>query len=172
MILKNPLVFAVHATSRGFGYVLFEGPFSPYDWGTVGAKGDKNAVCLRKLERLLDQHAPATLLLEACGNDSWVRSHRIERLYKALSAVAVTRCIEVLMYTRRDIQACFSSVGARTRQEIAEAVGRHVDAFHHRTPAPRKAWQNEDGRMALFSAAALALTHFQFNASGLFDQLL
>jgi hypothetical protein len=171
MILKNPLVFAVHATSRGFGYVLFEGPFAPYDWGIVGARGDKNATCLRRLERLLDRHAPATLLLEAFGKRSSVRSHRIERLYRGLSSLAVNRSIEVLVYNHRDIQACFASVGARTRQEIAEAVGRHIAAFHHQLPSPRQAWQTSDSRMAMFSAAALVLTHYQLGASGLFDQL-
>lgn len=165
------LTFALHATSRGFAYVVFEGPFTPYDWGNVIARGNKNAVCLRKLEMMLDRFIPQTLLLEAYGKGTSLRSDRIARLYRALTAMAAGRGIEVLIYKRADIEACFSTMGARTRQEIAEAVARQIDAFGHRLPKARKPWQSEDRRMALFSAAALVLTHFQFGAARLFDDL-
>ena len=65
MIPRKPLVLAIHPTSRGFGYVVFEGPFAPYDWGTVGATGDKNAVCLRKIAMMLDRFCPETVVMEA-----------------------------------------------------------------------------------------------------------
>lgn len=169
---RTVFTFALHATSRGFGYVVFEGPFTPHDWGTVVARGDKNAVCLRKLDLMLERFMPETLLLEAFGKGSSFRSERITRLYQAAATMAVSRGIDVHVYLFRDVKACFASVGARTRQEIAEAVGRQIDAFRHRLPKARKPWQSEDRRMALFCAAALVLTHFQFGASRLFDDLL
>lgn len=169
---KTALTFALHATSRGFGYVVFEGPFTPHDWGTVVARGDKNAVCLRKLSLMLEQFAPESLLFEAFGKGTSFRSERIARLYQAAASMAASKGVSVQVYTRGDVKACFASVGARTRQEIAEAVGRHIDAFGHRLPKPRKPWQSEDRRMALFCAAALVLTHYQLGASRLFDDLL
>ena len=39
MKARKPLIFALHANARGFGYVVFDGPFAPHDWGTVIAKG-------------------------------------------------------------------------------------------------------------------------------------
>jgi hypothetical protein len=172
MTPKNALIFALHATSRGFGYVVFEGPFAPYDWGTVTARGDKNAICLHKLEKMLDRFTPETLILEAYGKDSSNRSDRIAKLYKAVENMAVNRGIEVAIYKRSDIQSCFASIGAKTRQEIAEAIARNIPAFGHQVPKARKAWQSEDRRMALFSAAALVLTHYQLGASQLFDDLM
>ena len=62
-------------------------------------------------------------------------------------------------------------MGARTRDEIAAAVVRHVDAFRHRLPRARRIWTSEDKRMALFSAAALVLTHYQLGGNGLFETL-
>lgn len=168
---KPALTFALHATSRGFGYVAFEGPFTPHDWGIVTARGDKNAICLRKLDQMLDQFMPEALLLEAFGKRSSFRSDRITRLYQAIASMAVSRGINVQVYSFNDVKACFASVGARTRQEIAEAVARHIDAFGHRMPKARKPWQSEDRRMALFSAAALVLTHYQLGASTLLDDL-
>jgi len=166
------LIFAIHATDRGFGYVAFEGPFTPYDWGIVFARGDKNAVCLRKIEIMLDRFAPETLLLEAYGKGTSLRSERIARLYRSIISVAAHRSVNVVVYSRADIKAAFKTVGASTRQEIACAVARHVDAFRHRLPKPRKPWESEDRRMALFSAGALVLTHFRLGAAGLFDDLL
>ena len=172
MIGKNPLIFAFHATSRGFGYVVFEGPFAPHDWGTVGARGDKNAICLQKIEKMLDRFMPETLLMEAYGKGSSNRSDRIARLCKAVGSMAANRGIEVAIYTRGDVQTCFAQVGAQSRQDIAEAVVRHIDAFKHRLPKVRKPWQEENRRMALFTAAALVLTHYQLGASKLFDDLM
>lgn len=171
MTPKNPLIFALHATSRGFGYVVFEGPFAPYDWGTVTARGDKNATCLRKLEKMLDRFIPETLLLEEATSVA-NRSDRIGRLYKAIGGLCISRNIDVVIYRFGDIKACFASVGARTRQEIAETVALQIDAIGHRKPKPRKPWQSEDRRMAMFCAAALVLTHYQLGASSLFDELM
>ena len=166
-----PLTMGFHATSRGFGWVAFEGPFAPFDWGVVSATGDKNAVCLRALEKLLARLEPETLALEASGRRTSVRSARIDRLSKSVVALAVDRGVDVAVYTRTDIQSCFKAFGARTRQEIAEAVARHIDAFRHQLPTTRRPWDAEDRRMALFSATALVFTHFRFGSDRLLDHL-
>ena len=168
---NTTLTFAMHATSRGFGFVVFEGPFTVHDWGTVVARGDKNAVCLRKLDAMLERYTPEALLLEASGKSSSLRSERIARLYQAVASMAVARNIDVCVYPFKDVRAAFRDVGARTRQEIAEAVARHVVALSNRVPKPRRPWDSEHRRMAVFCAAALVLTHFRFGASRLFDDL-
>jgi|SRR5579863_1066928 len=166
----TPPIFALHASSRGFGYVVFTGPWSPHDWGTVDARGDKNSVCLRKLEKLLDRFLPETLILEEARSVA-NRSDRINRLYKAIVALCRGRSIDVAIYRLGDIKFCFASVGARTRQEIAEAVARQLSAFDHRVPKPRKPWDSEARRMPMFCAAALGLTHYQLGTTSLFDDL-
>ena len=121
---------------------------------------DKNAHCLRKFEMMLDRFMPETLLLEEATSVA-NRSGRIAKLYAATASLAASRGVEVVIYKLGQIKACFASVGPTTRQEIAEAVGRHIDAFRHRLPKPRKPWQAQDRRMTMFCAAALVLTHFQ-----------
>ena len=86
-------------------------------------------------------------------------------------SLAADRGVEVAIYARGEVQACFASVGARTRREIAEAVVRHIDAFRHRLPNKRRPWEGEDRRMAIFAAAALVLTHYQLGSSRLLDSL-
>ena len=127
-------------------------------------------MCLRKLEKILDRIMPETLLLEEAKSVA-NRSARVTRLYKAIATLCQGRGIEVVVYTFGVIKTCFSSTGARTRQEIAETVARQFDAFGHRVPRPRKPWESASRRMPMFCAAALVLTHYQLGASSLFDDL-
>jgi len=174
MTVPKPRAFtlAIHPTSRGFGWIVFEGPFSPHDWGLALARGgDKNTKCLRQIEKLFSRFEPETVVLEAFGRRRSARADRIERLGRAIVALAKERGIEIAVYTRGEIKTCFASVGAVSRQEIAEAVSRHVPALHHRLPKPRRPWQSDHPRMALFCAAALVLTHHQYIASHFLEDL-
>jgi hypothetical protein len=156
MTWHKPRLFALHCSARGFGFIVFEGE-APYDWGTVTARGDKNAMVLRKLARLLERFSPEALVLEEPSDGA--RADRIVELHAAIETLCRSRNIDVYRYPLLDIQRRFSRVGARTRQEIAEAVARELDVLSPRLPNPRKPWQSEPRRMAIFSAAAVALTH-------------
>jgi len=168
---RHPLTLALYPHYRGFGWVVFEGVFAPYDWGLVSARKDKNAVCLKRLERLLRRFQPETLVLEAFERETSKRHDRVTRLCRSIQALAADRGVDVAVYTRSQVQASFANVGAVTRQEIAEAVARHVDAFRHRLPPPRRAWEADDERLCLFMAGALVLTHYAFGANQLFEDL-
>jgi len=171
------VVLAVKPTHRGFGWVAFEGPFAPYDWGIVEKRRKRQEGSLAALEKLIERLHPESLLLEAFERPQWKKTGSkkkpdgTQRVSRAMVALAADRGVDVAIYTRGDVQACFASVGARTRDEIAAAVARHVEAFRHRLPKPRKPWESEDRRMALFSAAALVLTHYQLGASRVFEDL-
>ena len=117
---------------------------------------------MQEIELPLTDVMPLSYAPQAC---------KPRRAYTAIASMASHRSIEVAIYTLGQIKTCFAKVGAVTRQDIAEAVGRHIEAFRHSMPKPRKPWQAEDRRMAMFCAAALVLTHFQLGASRLFDSL-
>jgi Holliday junction resolvasome RuvABC endonuclease subunit len=154
-------VLAFHPSARGFGWALIETPFLPIDWGLASARGDKNALCLKRLDQLLRRFKPEVLVLEAYERHLSRRGRRITLLGAAVRALADERGVEVLVYTRAEVREAFAEVKARTREEIAAAVARHLDVFRHRLPPPRRPWESEDARGALFAAAALALTHFR-----------
>lgn len=156
------LTLAIHPSSRGFGWVAFEGPFSPYDWGIVSARGpNKNATCLRRIDKLLRMLSPETLVLEAFEPEGSARQSRIVNLYRSIVALAGAQSIDVEIYRFTQVQRNFERVGARTRRDIAEAITRQTSVFSHLLPNKRRTWDHEDPRMPLFSAASLAATHFQ-----------
>jgi len=165
------VVLAVKPNHRGFGWVAFEGPFTPYDWGIVERRRRKYEGSLAALEKIIARLNPESVLLEAFERPGSKRVSRTQRVSRGMVALAADRGIDVAIYTRGDVQGCFAAVGAKTRDEIAAAVARHIDAFRHRLPKPRRAWEGGDRRLTLFAAAALVLTHYQLGASKVFEDL-
>jgi Holliday junction resolvasome RuvABC endonuclease subunit len=154
------------------GWVAFEGPFSPYDWGIVGTRGkDKNGRCLRKIEKLFDRLAPETLVLEAFEKRNSIRRDRVANLGRAIVALAISKGVDVAIHTFNEVRQCFASVGARTRHEIAEAIGRQFAQFHHLMPRKRRAWDAESGKMPLFCAAAVSAAHYHSAATNLLENI-
>lgn len=158
------LVMAVHPYSRGFGWVLFEGPIAPADWGIVEIKKDRNARCLTRFEQIISRYEPSVLVLEQFDRRPARRGARVKELCTAMTHLAANRGVEHCVYSRAVIRTCFGTVGARTRYEIAKAVALHIHALRRHLPPTRRSWQSEDLRQCLFDAAALAMTHFAVKA--------
>lgn len=168
---KEGLVLGFHPCSYGFGWAAFSGPLSLYDWGLHHAKKRKNASCLERLEKLLLRLEPEVIVLEEFETGA-TRSARVVHLCRAVISLAMEQRIQVAIYTRGQIKACYGSAGARSRQEIAEAIARHFEELRSRLPKPRAIWDGPDRRMAIFDAAAAVQSHYQLCASQLFGDLL
>ncbi|HEX3810310.1 MAG TPA: hypothetical protein VHW02_11500 [Rhizomicrobium sp.] len=153
------LVLAVHPTARGFGWVLFESPLSPIDWGMASAKQGRNARLISRFERLLRRYEPAVLVLEEFEHGAR-RIDRVQRLCRSIIHLAACAGMETPVFSRAVVRTCFSSVGAATRYDIAQLVAQHVEPFRLWLPKKRKAWESENPRQSLFDAAALAMTYF------------
>jgi Holliday junction resolvasome RuvABC endonuclease subunit len=151
-------------TTRGFAWVAFSGPLSLYDWGSVFVRSDKNLRCVQHFERLLDKLQPELVVMEAPSTQV-LRTRRVEELQRLLKSSAFLKNVDVATYRKDQVQHCFATVGAQSRYEIAEAVARNVPDLAHKIPRKRAAWMSEDRRMAIFTAAALVLTHFHIDGN-------
>ena len=169
-VCSRGLVLGVFPTSRGLGWVALTSPLHCHDYGLVEAAKDKNSVCLRRVDRLLEELRPEVLVLEAFDGRTPAPADRVARLCRAMIASANLLGVEVHVYGRPDIEQCFATAGARSRQEIAEAVARILPMLAYRLPIKRKPWKSDDRRMGLFNAAALALTHYHYEALGLLSE--
>lgn len=161
----------IHLTARGFGWVVCEGPFVLVQSGVFTAlRGNKNASCVRRVERLIAKVRPSEFVIEDCvGNLK--RHARIKSLCIDLLSVAADRGLCIASYQRECVQDAFGAIGARTREETAEAVARFYPPLALRLPPPRKPWNSEDKRLAIFAAAAVVLTHFHNGATALLSDL-
>ncbi len=163
MTHANPqsLVLSIYPFSRGFSFALFEGPESPFDWGVKEIKEKhKNTKTLDEIRKIIDRYGPEVLVIEdTTGKDSR-RTSRIRNLYLMLVHLAEAECLELHRCSKAEVKACFASVGANTKYEIAKAIATQIPAFAHRIPRLRRIWMSEDPRQSLFDAAALGLTYF------------
>lgn len=155
------LVLAIYPFSRGFAFVFFEGPDSPFDWGVKEIKEKhRNTKTLDEIKKIIDRYRPEVLVIEETTVKESRRTSRIRKLYRMLVHLAEAEYIELHRYTKGTIKECFTSVGASTKYEIAKAIAIQIPAFAHRIPPFRKPWMSEDPRQSLFDAAALGLTFF------------
>jgi len=153
------LALAIHPTPRGFGWVLFEGPLVPVDWGIASAKVNKSAQCMKRFKQLLDQYQPSVLILEKFEENDSNRGERIRELAQTMQGCADNRDMDTPVYGREEVSAAVTGNPKASRHVVARAVSERLPILRHRMPEPRKLWQSEDNRQCLFDAAALGIAH-------------
>ncbi|MGK2957400.1 MAG: hypothetical protein ACSLFB_03155 [Acidimicrobiales bacterium] len=157
---ENP-VLAIYPFSRGFAFVLFEGPDSPFDWGVKEIKEKhRNVKSLDEIKKLIDRYRPEALVIEDTIEKGSRRSSRVRKLYRMLSHLAATEYVDLHRFPNSAVKKYFGSIGAVTKYEIAKAISKQIPAFAHRMPRVRKAWMSADPRQSLFDAAALGLVFY------------
>jgi hypothetical protein len=158
---KRGLVLAIHPTSRGFGWVLFEAALKPVDWGLATVRVKRSADALRRFERLLDRYKPQVVVFEEFTEHPARRAVRIQALCRRMIALASGRGLYTPVFSRDTIRETFESSGAQTRRDIALSIAERIELFRRRLPRERKyQGESEDVRQSLFDAVALALTYF------------
>lgn len=154
-------IVAVVPSARGVAHVVFEGPFSPISWGATDIRGaQRRRHTVAHIARLFGQFQPAVLVLQdmdVAGN----RPAAVRRVNEGVAAFAEMQGVEVVRFTGEAVRESFAGEGARTRQQIAEAIGRRIPMLARLVPPPRKLWQTESRRMGLFDAAALVQTFYR-----------
>jgi Holliday junction resolvasome RuvABC endonuclease subunit len=159
---RHKLVAAIYLNSRGFGFVLFEGPLAPRDWRQVETRGeDKRQQLLQRIDALLSRYRPDVLVLQDTSSTGTHRPSRIRRLNEAVVEMAEQYGIPVASFSRSQVRERFAYLGHVTKDTIAAAIAKHIPALERFVPPPRKLWQSEDARMGIFDAAALTITFFQ-----------
>ena len=154
------LVLAIHPTSQGFGWILFENAHSPLAWAVVRAGADREPWLFDRFKYLLNRYEPAVLVLEDFEHAETRRGPRIRKICHAMLHEASTRKIETRVFSRDVVRHAFAPYGATTRGEIARVIADRIEDFNHRLPPRRKLGDNFDVRQTLFDAAALAITYF------------
>jgi hypothetical protein len=147
---------ALAPSTRGLGFVVFDQSYFLLDWGVKEVRSqDKNFRSLSLAKTLMEQHAPAVLVIEGTTRKSR-RHERIRILLGLLAAEAKARHIRVQRFTQGAVLEHF---GVHTKYAIAEAVSLEIPTLALRLPRKRKPWMSEDARQSLFDAAALGVVY-------------
>ncbi len=159
-IPRRGSVLAAHPTSRGFGWVVFDGPVSPVAWGIASARPNRSSRSLARFERILARYTPAVFVLEDFEYPSAKRAERVKELCGQMQHLAEGSGVRTLTYPKHLIRSLFGNDASLTRHQIAEVVAARVEDFSHRLPRKRPLGSAEDARQSLFDAAALAMVYF------------
>ncbi len=162
---KEDLVLSVHPSSRGFGWIAFEKASCPLDWGVVEKRGEKNTQCLFAIGQIIGRYRPDVLTMEAYEEPAATRVVRIQKLCRSIQSMAEGRDIGVCIYAVHEIRLHLGLARDASRYRVACSVAERVMALKVRLPKQREIWNSEHPNMALFNAAAVALTHYAFEAS-------
>ena len=155
------VTLAIVPTSRGFGFIVFENPDLPMDWGVKDVRANKLRDCLLKARVLMHMLQPSVLVVEDTDHPSSRRSKRVKIVIEKFAELAQQRGITVVRCSRHDMLDVFGRLGARSKDDVAAVVARMVPELAPRLPARRRIWESEHYAMAIFEAAALALTYFE-----------
>jgi Holliday junction resolvasome RuvABC endonuclease subunit len=153
-------ILAIDPTSRGFGYVVFEGTMRLIDWAVVSLKTERDTRTLARIGGLLLRCHPDVVVLEKSNAKGSRRGKRVRRLLEEISELARSHHCGVRRYSRIQVRQVFDGRGARNKHDIAAFIAESYPELFPRLPRYRKPWMPEDERMAIFDAASFALAYF------------
>src|SRR5689334_20545914 len=102
-ITKRDRILALAPSARGFGFAVMEGR-AILECGNKGAKGDKNAHSLAKIERLMKLFRPDTLVLQDIGAKGCHRAARIKALHVQIRELAEKQKCKVAVISGRKLR--------------------------------------------------------------------
>ena len=157
----NIRVLGLAPSSYGCGFAVMEGKSALVAWGVKTAKGgDKNARSLSHVGNLITHYKPHVITIEDTRTKSSRRSPRIRALIEEIVIMARDENIKVKRYSRKQVNLGLLSDERGTRHVLAEYLANHFpEELASCLPPKRRAWDNDDCRMDIFAAVALA-AHF------------
>src|ERR1700682_3671307 len=109
---RYELVLSIYPNTRGFSFVLFEGPLSPFDWGVKEMRGrGKHRRCLAEIITILDRYRPDIVVLQDTSPDGTRRARWVTTLNAAIAELTDSRGILVYAYSREDVRGAFGYLG-------------------------------------------------------------
>jgi|SRR5665213_2204627 len=156
-VSKQTRILAVALTARGFGYCVMENQVI-LECGNKGVKGNKNLQSVSKIEKLMKQFLPNALVLQDVSGANSRRAPRIKALHQQVIGLAAKQKCRVVLFTGEKLRITLLGDIKGTKHQMAEfLVQKYPAELTNKLPPKRRFWKNEDGRMDIFDAVALAV---------------
>jgi hypothetical protein len=153
-------ILSVYPNSKGYAYVLMEGPIKVLENKMISISPVDNTKILKEIADLLKKHTPDALILEDTDCKFSRKSGRGKQLLRSLSLSSKHRGIHVYSYTREDIRFVFEVWRAKTKYEIAEVIAKNITGFEMLL-YPKPTYPDSQKYLTgLFDAVSLGITHY------------
>jgi hypothetical protein len=120
-------------------------------------QGSKNKASILAASELISFCRPQILVLEDVSSKNCRRRKRVQELIDALDQLGRSRGLSVRRIAQTKVKRTLS---VSNKAKTAQIVAAKFPELRSRLPPERKPWMSEDYRMAIFDAAAFALTLF------------
>ena len=128
------------------------------EYGAKGAKGNKNLQAISKIEKLMKQFLPGVLVLQDVNAKGCHRAPRIKALHRQIVKLAAKQKCKVTLLSGEKLRITLLADVKGTKHEMAEMLAQEYPVeLAAKLPPKRRAWENEDRRMDIFDAVALAV---------------
>jgi Holliday junction resolvasome RuvABC endonuclease subunit len=154
---KQVRILAIAPTARGFGYCVMEDE-AILECGYKGARGNKNAKSVSKIEKLMKQSLPDVVVLQDVYAEGCYRAPRIKALHRQVVGLAEQHKCKVTLFSGKQLRKSLLDDEKGTKHEMAELLAQKYPVeLAGKLPPKRCPWENEDGRMDMFDAVGLAV---------------
>lgn len=155
-ISKQVRFLAIAPTARGFGYCVMEDG-AILECGYKGAKKNKNAKSVSKIEKLMNQFLPSGVVLQDLDARGCRRAPRIKALHRQVVRLAEQHKCKVTLISGRKLRTSLLDNEKGTKHEMAEMLAKQFPIeLAGKLPPKRRPWENEDERMDMFDAVGLS----------------
>ena len=126
--------------------------------GHKEVRGNKNSQSVFKIEKLLKQFLPSVLALQDVNAAGCRRAPRIKALHRQIIELAAKSKLKVALLSGKLLREALLGDDKGTKHEMAEMLAKKYPVeIAAKLPPKRRPWENEDGRMDIFDAVALAV---------------
>ena len=153
-------LLALEVRPQRIGFVVLQGTTKLLDWGIrMHDKNDVPSVACARVATLMNLYSPTVMVIRRRDTSTPLRS-AISDIVATLTAEARRRSICCRFVTVKEVRCFFSRHNGTTKHAIASLLSGWYPDLAWRLPRKRRAWESEPFSMALFDAAAAAVTYF------------
>lgn len=156
-------ILAIDVKSRLLGVAVFEPPVRLLDWSKRAISAD---ACAALVTKLLQRYTVSTVVLRGVRRGEHRDTKRVRRGLRVIRAVARECSIPVVTLTERQVRMFFRKYQRYRRYDSAVFLSMIFPDLRWSLPHPRKFYEPENRRMALFDAVALGLAFLGTGSEG------
>ena len=162
-------ILAIEMCPARFGFVVFDGPVALIDWGVrnFSSRGGLR----EKISALVTLHAPTRIVIR-CRHSASEEARARTRVAAAAARDEMRRQrVEIENVRTKEVSDFFlSRHHCRTKHQTATKIADWFVELSSKLPAERKKWQSEPYAIAVFDAAATAITYFAREYRGVSEE--
>jgi len=156
---SNVRVLSIAFTNHGFGFVVMEGTKRLIDWGVSQSRKCPASRIAHRAQKLMERYHPQVIVVEDILKNRR-RSAKCRDAQLAIKTLARSKRVRYRRVSSKEIRKTFAAGKRISKDDIAEAIAERYPELGSRLPPRRKAWKGERPRMAIFMAAACAITYY------------